>query len=135
MATLTDEMKEMIGAQLPFLSTADGEGNPQVGPKGTTRVFNDHQLIYNEETGKQAWANINETGKAAVAVVDRPALKGYRFEGTVEIHKDDQIFEDAQAFAKERNLPPAIAAVVITVHTIIKLDAGPDAGDVIEADD
>ena len=135
MATLTQDMKDMIGAQLNFLSTVDEAGNPQVGPKGTMRVLDDHHLIYNEETGKQAWHNLHENGKAAVAVVDRPALKGFRFEGTIEgFHTDDQIFEDAKAFAAERHLPPAIAAVVITIDRIYKLDATPEAGDLIDGD-
>ncbi|MFD1392361.1 pyridoxamine 5'-phosphate oxidase family protein [Lacticaseibacillus jixianensis] len=132
MATLTQEMKDMIGSQLNFLATTDENGNPQVGPKGTMRVFDDTHLIYNEETGRHAWHNLQQNGKAAVASVDRSKLKGFRFEGTVAIHKDDQIFEDAQAFAKSKHLPAAIAAVVISVDRIIKLDAGPDAGTVIE---
>lgn len=45
MATLTQDMKDMIGAQLNYLATADENGNPQVGPKGTMRVFDDHHLI------------------------------------------------------------------------------------------
>ncbi|RNE47836.1 hypothetical protein FAM8407_00228 [Lacticaseibacillus paracasei] len=32
MATLTQDMKDMIGAQLNYLATADENGNPQVGP-------------------------------------------------------------------------------------------------------
>jgi len=134
MATLTPEMQQMIGEQLNFLATVDENGNPQVGPKGTMRVFDEHHLIYNEETGKQAWHNLNTNRKAAVAVVDRPALKGYRFEGTAEFHDDDQIFKDAVAFAEARHLPDAIAAVIITVERIYKLDAGANAGDLIEAD-
>nr|WP_246287470.1 pyridoxamine 5'-phosphate oxidase family protein [Lacticaseibacillus absianus] len=127
-------MQAMVANQLNFLATADAQGNPQVGPKGTMRVLDAHRLIYNEETGKQAWANLQASGKVAVAVVDRPHLKGFRFEGTVEFHVDDQIFADAVAFAEARHLPPAIAAVVINVHRIYKLDAGPTAGDLIEAD-
>lgn len=134
MATLTPEMKEMIGAQLNFLATADKDGNPQVGPKGTMRVFDDNRLIYNEETGRHAWANLQASGKAAVASVDKAKMKGFRFEGNVEIHKDDKIFDDAQAFAKEKGLPAAIAAVIINVTKIVKLDAGPNAGTIIEED-
>ncbi|MFD1484972.1 pyridoxamine 5'-phosphate oxidase family protein [Lacticaseibacillus baoqingensis] len=134
MATLTPAMQTMIAEQLNFLATADEHGNPQVGPKGTMRVLDDHRLIYNEETGKQAWHNLNDNHKAAVAVVDRPALKGFRFEGTAEFHTDDDIYRDAQAFAQARKLPAAIAAVVINVHRIYRLDVGAVAGDLIEAD-
>ncbi|KRO16402.1 pyridoxamine 5'-phosphate oxidase family protein [Lacticaseibacillus saniviri] len=135
MATLTQAMKDMIGAQLSFLSTVDEAGNPQVGPKGTMRVLDDTHLIYNEQTGKQAWHNLHENGKAAVATVDHAALKGFRFEGTVEgFHDNDQIYEDAKAYAAERHLPAVIAAVVISIDRIYMLDAGPHAGDIVEGD-
>ena len=77
MAKLTQEMKDMIGSQLNYLATADENGNPQVGPKGTMRVFDDEHLIYNEETGHHAWHNLNATRKAAVATVDRSQLKDW----------------------------------------------------------
>lgn len=134
MATLTEDMQQMIGAQLNFLATADENGNPQVGPKGTMRVLDEHHLMYNEETGHHAWHNLQVNGRAAVAVVDRAAKKGFRFEGPIKIHTDDAIFEEAQEFANARHLPAAIAAVVITVDKVVRLDAGPHAGEVIEED-
>ncbi|WP_155287353.1 pyridoxamine 5'-phosphate oxidase family protein [Lacticaseibacillus zhaodongensis] len=131
MVKLTPEMQQMIGDQLNYLATADENGNPAVGPKGTMRVFDDEHLIYNEETGHHAWHNLQTNHKAAVATVDHKQMKGFRFEGQAEFHDDDQIFADAQAFAKARHLPPAIAAVVIRVDRIVRLDAGPHAGEVI----
>ena len=133
MVALTQAMKDMIGAQLNFLSTADEDGNPQVGPKGTMRVLDDTHLIYNEQTGKQAWHNLHVNGKAAVATVDHAALKGFRFEGHVEgFHDDDQIYQDSVKFAEERHLPAVIAAVVIAIDRVYLLDAGPHAGDLEE---
>ncbi len=93
---LTQDMKDLLGAQLAFLSTADEDGEPQVGPKGSMRVFDDSHLIYNEFTGKQALRNLQDTGgRVAVAVVDREKLHGYRFEGIAHPHKDDDIFNEA----------------------------------------
>lgn len=132
MATLTTEMKDMLGKQLSFLATADENSNPQVGPKGTMRVFDDHHLIYNEHTAKQAWHNVQLSHIAAVAVVDHAAFKGFRFEGHVEIHQNDQIHEDAKAYAKDHKLPEPVAANVIAIDRIYLLDAGPHAGDLIE---
>ncbi|WP_125706472.1 pyridoxamine 5'-phosphate oxidase family protein [Lacticaseibacillus daqingensis] len=134
MATLTEDMQQMLKDQLSFLATADAAGDPQVGPKGTMRVLDAHHLIYNEHTAKQAWANLQASHKAAVAVVDHAKFKGYRFEGLAEFHTDDQIYEDALAYAKAHQLPPAVAAVVIPVQRIYKLDAGPNAGDLIDGE-
>ena len=81
MATLTDPMKEMISKQLPFLATVtDAEIlRPNLGPKRSLRVWDDHTLVYNENTGRQHYDNLREGSLAAVAVVDWAELDGYRF--------------------------------------------------------
>lgn len=131
MVKLTEAMQTMIGEQLSYLATADENGNPAVGPKGTMRVLDDEHLIYNEETGHHAWHNLQDNQKAAVATVDAKHFKGFRFEGTAEFHTDDEVFTRAQHYAQARHLPAPIAAVVISVDRIIRLDAGPHAGEVI----
>ena len=79
MAKLTQEMKDMIDAQLPYLATVtDGETLlPDIGPKRSLRVWDDETLIYNENTGRQHLENLRAGSKAAVAVVDWAELDGY----------------------------------------------------------
>jgi predicted pyridoxine 5'-phosphate oxidase superfamily flavin-nucleotide-binding protein len=133
MATLTQDMKDMLGSQLSFLATTDGNNNVQIGPKGTMRVLDDSHLLYDEHTGKQAWKNVHANTHVAVAVVDHSKFKGYRFEGTAEIHQDDDIFRGAQKYAADSgHLPQPIAAMVISIEKIYTLDAGPKAGELVE---
>ncbi|BDR56775.1 pyridoxamine 5'-phosphate oxidase family protein [Xylocopilactobacillus apis] len=132
MVKLTSDMKEMLKSQLSFLSTTDGKNNPQVGPKGTMRILDDEHLLYDEHTGKQAWENIHVNPKVAVAVANHEAYKGYRFEGTAEIHQGDQIYADAEKFASDGHLPHPVAAIVINIERIYYLDAGPKAGELVE---
>jgi predicted pyridoxine 5'-phosphate oxidase superfamily flavin-nucleotide-binding protein len=134
MAKLTQEMKDLMDKGLAFLATADENGNPQVGPKGTMRVFDDEHLIYNEETGRQAWHNIQATGKAAVAFHPTPGLKGFRVEGRATTYTDGPYMENAKKFVEGTKLPQPMAAVVITVDRIVTLDAGPSAGTEIAND-
>jgi len=128
MAVLTDDMKKLIADSFAFIATVDENGNPQVGPKGTMRIFDDEHLIYNEQTGHQAWHNLQENHKIAVAFHPHPGMKGIRVEGRAVIHQGDQIHTDAQAYATENKLPDVIAAIVISVDRIVSLDAGPNAG-------
>lgn len=127
MAKLTEEMKQMLSEQLPFLATADENGMPKVGPKGSLHVLDDSHLAYFEHTFRHAFHNLTVNGRAAVAVADRPAQKGFRFEGQVHIHENDDL-------AKE-NLPaslydrfPRLAYVVIDIESIFKLDNTLEAG-------
>jgi len=69
MATLTQEMKEMIATQQCFIGTADADGMPNVAPKRSTRVLTDDSLIFTEGTGGTTYANIKRGSKVAVAVV------------------------------------------------------------------
>jgi predicted pyridoxine 5'-phosphate oxidase superfamily flavin-nucleotide-binding protein len=131
MTLLTKEMKDSIASQLNMVITADVAGNPQAGPKGSIRVLNDKQLIYNESTGKQAWNNLITTSKLAITTVDRKKLKGYRFEGKVEYFQEGQQFEQAKNFAKNKHISRPIAAVVLTIERIYDIGVGAHSGDLI----
>lgn len=132
MVKLTPDMKEMIEQQLCFLATTDGDNHPQIGPKGTMRVLDDGSLLYDEHTGKQAWKNVHVNPQVAVAVANHDTFKGYRFEGIAEIHQGDQIFQDAQEYASVHHVPQPIAAITIKLNRIYYLNAGAQAGELVE---
>jgi predicted pyridoxine 5'-phosphate oxidase superfamily flavin-nucleotide-binding protein len=50
MATLTQEMKDMIATQQCFIGTVNADGTPNVAPKRSTRVLSDDSLIFTEGT-------------------------------------------------------------------------------------
>jgi len=127
MPILSEEMKEMVGKQLPFLATADENGVPKVGPKGSLHVLDDSHLLYFEHTFRHAYHNLQQNNYAAVAVGDREAQKGFRFEGTARIYENDSV--------SKKYLPPKIfdrfpraAVVIIDVEHIFKLDNTLEAG-------
>jgi predicted pyridoxine 5'-phosphate oxidase superfamily flavin-nucleotide-binding protein len=128
MPTLTDEMKRMLGSQLAILATVTDGTTPNIGPKRSLRVRDEHSLIFNENTGGQTLANIHAGSKVSVAVIDREALDGYRFVGSAHIHESGPAFDDAVAFAQERGLKYPRCAVVIAIDDIYTLKPGVTAG-------
>lgn len=132
MVKLTEEMKKMLASQLPFLATADKQGNPQVGPKGSLHVLDDDHLIYFEHTFRQAYENLAENGRAAVAVADRPAQKGFRFEGLAHIHDSDDYATKILGQTKIFERFPRAAVVVIDIKHIYKLDNNLEAGTLLQ---
>ena len=127
MAKLTEEMKQMLSEQLPFLATADENGMPKVGPKGSLHVLDDSHLAYFEHTFRHAFHNLTVNGHAAVAVADRPAQKGFRFEGQVHIHQDDDLAKENLPASLYERFPRA-AYVIIDIESIFKLDNTLEAG-------
>ncbi len=134
MANLTEAMKDMIKNNLAYIATVDENGNPDVGPKMSMRVLDDNHLIYNEMTGKQTMHNINDNGKAIVAVANKPELKGFRFAGPAKLETSGNQFDAGQDYAKENHLPPAKAVGIIQIEKIYILDPGPHAGELIDSD-
>lgn len=130
MAKLTSEMKELFASEFPFLATADKNGNPKVGPKGSFKVYDDEHLAYVEWTGKEAFANLKACGKAAVAVASKPKNAGFRFEGTAHIYYPNS---PEYTEAKEKGgFGDGIAIVVIDVERIYQLKASAQSGDLLD---
>ncbi|MBB3116079.1 pyridoxamine 5'-phosphate oxidase family protein [Corynebacterium bovis] len=137
MARLTEQMKDMIDAQLPFLATVtDAESlTPDIGPKRTLRVWDDETLIYNENTARQHLANLLEGSRAAVAVVDWDALDGYRFIGRAKVLDEGPAWDDCVRYAEDRGWNPPRKAVLIHIEQIYTLMLGKNAGTLLASDD
>jgi predicted pyridoxine 5'-phosphate oxidase superfamily flavin-nucleotide-binding protein len=128
MATLTQEMKDMIATQQCFVGTVNSDGTPNVAPKRSTRVLSDESLIFTEGTGGATYANIKRGSKVAVSVVNREILNGYRFLGNASVHEDGELYEQAAAMSEKSGMPKPRAVVVIKITEIHSLKPGPTAG-------
>ncbi len=128
MATLTQEMKDMIATQQCFVGTVNADGTPNVAPKRSTRVLSDDSLIFTEGTGGATYANIKRGSKVAVSVVNREILDGYRFVGNAEMQESGTLYEQAAAMAEKMGMRKPIAVAIIHIAEIHSLKPGPMAG-------
>jgi predicted pyridoxine 5'-phosphate oxidase superfamily flavin-nucleotide-binding protein len=128
MATLTQEMKDMIATQQCFIGTVNFDGVPNVAPKRSTRVLSDDSLIFTEGTGGATYANIKRGSKVSVAVVNRDILDGYRFVGNTSLYESGELYEQAAAMSKKMGMPQPHAVVVIHIKEIHSLMPGAMAG-------
>lgn len=128
MATLTQEMKEMIATQQCFVGTVNEDGTPNVAPKRSTRVLSDDSLIFNEGTGGGTYWNIKRGSKIAISVVNREMLDGYRFIGTGELKEEGSLFENAAELAEKMGMRRPRAVAIIHIDEIHSLKPGPMAG-------
>lgn len=127
MATLTQEMKDLVRSQQCFVATVNADGTPNVGPKRSTRVLDDEHLAFTEITGNRTWTNVLNGSKLAIAVVDRDKSKGFRFVGTAEVLREGELFEQAAAAMQSRGLPAPKGVVKVKVEKIYNLGT-PGAG-------
>jgi predicted pyridoxine 5'-phosphate oxidase superfamily flavin-nucleotide-binding protein len=128
MATLTQEMKDMIATQQCFIGTVNEDGTPNVAPKRSTRVLSDSSLIFTEGTGGATYSNIKRGSKVSISVVNREILDGYRFVGSPVLHESGELFEQAAAMSAKLGMPRPYAVVEINITEIHSLKPGPEAG-------
>lgn len=131
MAKLTDAMKEMINTQLGIVATVREDGVPNIGPKRSSRIYDDETLIFNENTAGEIMKNIKRGSKVAYAFINWEKLDGYRFVGTAEVHESGKYYDEAVEWAKGKMGVPK-AAVVFHIEEIYTLKSGPTAGTRIE---
>jgi uncharacterized protein len=128
MATLTQEMKDMIATQQCFIGTVDANGTPNVAPKRSTRVLSDDSLIFTEGTGGATYANIKRGSKVSVSVVNREILDGYRFVGDALLQESGELYEKAAEMSAKLGMRKPYAVVIIHITEIHSLKPGPTAG-------
>jgi uncharacterized protein len=128
MATLTQEMKEMIATQQCFVGTINADGTPNVAPKRSTRVLSDDSLIFTEATGGATYANIKRGSKVSISIVNREILDGYRFVGTASWQESGELYEQAAVMSAKLGMPKPHAVSIIHINEIHSLKPGPTAG-------
>ncbi len=128
MATLTNEMKEMIASQQCFIGTVNADGTPNVAPKRSTRVLSDESLIFTEGTGGATYSNILRGSPVSVAVVNREIPDGYRFIGHASVDDSGELYDLAAERAEQMGMPRPLAVVTIHIDEIHALKPGPSAG-------
>lgn len=123
---LTEHMRQMLEAQLAFVTTVRDSTTPHVAPKGSLNVWDDATLWFHETSGGQTLTNIRAGSQAQVAVVDREQRNGYRFHGTGEVHVDGEIFDDAASRREARGKDAPKAAVLVRLNRIESFRPLPD---------
>lgn len=115
---LTDHMKQMLEAQLAFVTTVTDERTPHVAPKGSLNVWSETELWFHDTQAGQTLANIRAGSLVEVAVVDREQRNGYRFLGAPVVHDDGPVFEEAARRRGERGKSAPEAVVVVRLQHI-----------------
>jgi uncharacterized protein len=118
---LDDDMKRVVREQrLGYVATVCPDGTPNLSPKGTTAVWDDHHLVFLDIASPGTVTNIEAgDGVVEVNVVDPIRRKGYRFKGPGEVHRAGTVFEDVvQWYATERGTDRGRvnAVILITVE-------------------
>lgn len=121
MVKLTDEMKEMIRTGCCLVATADKDGWPNIGPKGSVMVVDDATLAFGELVGRQTYSNVKNNPKVAVAVVDFAKRSGYRFLGEAQTETSGDLYDKMAGFFEKMKLPKPKAVIRLKLNAVYDL--------------
>jgi uncharacterized protein len=103
LTTLTDDMRRVVLEQkLGFVATVCPDGTPNLSPKGTTTIWDDHHLLFADIWSPQTVRNLAANTAVEINVVDPIVRKGYRFKGRANLHSEGETFERALVLLRER---------------------------------
>ena len=116
---LTADMKRVVEEQrLGFVATVYPDGTPNLSPKGTTAVWDDHHLVFANIRSPGTLANLRRNANVEVNVVDPFARKGYRFKGVASILESGTLYGKAIAFYAERGSRVSAIREIVLVRVL-----------------
>ena len=137
MIKLTDEMRNMINPALAngcpcILASVSGDGEPDIGYKGSMMVFDDGSLAYWERTRRQHLKNVKENSNVIVLFRDAKTRVGLRFHGKAEVHEQgalrDQVMAKTVKDELDKDPERKGAAVIIRLDRVTNM-----AGQVLQS--
>ena len=114
-------IQEIIdGQELHILSTSSGKGVPNIIYLKFLKVYNDEQILIANNKFFKTEKNLIENPRIAFVVRDKETGKSYQIKGTVEMHKDDKIYDDVVKWVEEIRTKPLTpkSAVILNVEEI-----------------
>ncbi|HEX2050870.1 MAG TPA: pyridoxamine 5'-phosphate oxidase family protein [Actinomycetota bacterium] len=88
---MTADMRRVVEEQrLGFVASVCPDGTPNLSPKGTTSVWDDHHLVFADIRSPRTVRNVRSNPWVEVNVVDPVSRRGYRFKGTARVLEGDE---------------------------------------------
>ena len=123
MIDVLDQMKEMIDPALAngcpcILATVSGDGEPDIGFKGSMMVFDKQSLAYLERTKRVHLKNLKENPKVIVLFRDAKTKVAWRFHGIAALHESGPIWEQgmARTVKEELDKDPERKGIIVQIR-------------------
>jgi len=130
MVSIPKYVQDFLPGKLAWVATASRDGQPNVTPKGSLKLLDEHHVLFADLFSLKTRKNLEENAKVAVTVVDTATAKGYQLKGTAEVVTSGPLLEETSKQLKEspKGLPPLHHVVKITVESVFDQSVGRDAG-------
>jgi len=121
---ITQKIRKLLSEQkLGFVATVSPDGTPNLSPKGTIIVWDEHTLAFADIRSPQTMRNLKNNPSIEINVVDPFSRKGFRFKGVAEIitngEKYDEIFSHYQKSGVKSSIKSIVLVNVKEVNEVL----------------
>ena len=86
MGVLSESVQRFVREQrLGYVATVSEDGSPNVSPKGSLTVLDDHNLVFADVESPHTVRNLEKNPRTEINVVDPFLRKGFRFRGKATV--------------------------------------------------
>ena len=115
-------IQEVINKQeLHILSTSSKKGIPNIIYLKFLKVYNNEQILIANNKFFKTEKNLLENPIISFVILDKENKKSYQIKGTIEFHKDDQIFKDTVKWVEDKRSVSVIypkSGIILNVKEI-----------------
>jgi predicted pyridoxine 5'-phosphate oxidase superfamily flavin-nucleotide-binding protein len=114
-AVLSEPMMALVRHQrLGFVASVAADGSPNVSPKGSLTVWDEHHLIFADVDSPHTVRNLKVNPRTEVNVVDPFSRKGFRFAGKATVyHAGPLYFQALDRYKAEGSDIRRVRAIVL----------------------
>lgn len=114
-------IQEVISNQkVHILATSTKEGVPNIIYVTFLKIHSDNQILIANNKFFKTEKNLIENPRISFVVLDQVKGKAYQLKGTVEIHKENAVYEDTVKWVKtvRPEMDPPKAGIIVTIEEI-----------------
>lgn len=125
MVKIPARVKEFLKTHLAYIATVDGNGQPNVVPKGSVAVLDDDHLAFADLYAHQTKKNLLRNPRIAVVVVNPASYEGYQLKGKAKVIARGKEYDAiARAVAGEGQLGHIEAKYAVKIKVSKVIDIG-----------
>ena len=111
---ITQKIKDFLNLhKLGYVATVSSDGKPNISPKGTIIAWTSRVLAFVDIRSPDTMNNLQNNPNVEINVIDPILRKGYLFQGTARILKNDKLFEEISTFYVTTGMKSPINSIVL----------------------
>jgi hypothetical protein len=111
---ISQKIKDFLNLhKLGYVATVSSDGKPNISPKGTIIAWTSRVLAFVDIRSPDTMNNLQNNPNVEINVIDPILRKGYLFQGTARILKNDKLFEEISTFYVTTGMKSPINSIVL----------------------